>query len=518
MTVVYVIVAAIVGGAAIYLWSRIRAKSLLNEAREKSSRVDEEIRGKIREADGEISHKRREFELEKKEKLHKLNEDFEEGTREKRKELHELSERLIVREESMDSRLQEIEKKKERIQKTEQEFMKKREKIAALKGECRKELERIAELSTDQAKRDLLENVKKEAQKDAAQIVRKAEQEAKEEAGKKARKIIAIAIQRCAVSEATENSSVTLTLPNDEMKGRIIGREGRNIRTFEALTGVDLVVDDTQGSVVISCFHPLRRKIAEISLERLIKDTRIHPARIEEVVEKVKGEMEEKIQEEGEGAAFDLGISDLPSKLNDLLGRLKYRTSYGQNVLEHSKEVARIASMFAAELGADYNLAKRAGLLHDIGKAVDHEIEGSHALIGADLAEKYGESPEIVHAIAAHHEDEGKEINTVLAILTQVADAVSAARPGARKEAFEAYLKRIEELEKIACSFAGVNNAFAVHAGREIRIMVEPDDISDDEARELSRDIAAEIEKELKYPGQIKVTVIRELRSTDFAK
>ncbi|MBA7657232.1 Ribonuclease Y [subsurface metagenome] len=500
------ILAGVIGAWVITtLIARIKAKSLLAKAKER-----------LVEADEEVEKKRREIELEKKEELHRIRNAFEKDTEEKRDELHQLSKKLIEREEVLDHRLEELEQRNKKISTEEQKLEKDKEITKDLQIKWREELERVAGISTEEAKRSLLESIKKEARNEAAQIIQQVEKEARETANKKARKILAIAIQRCAVDEATDTVISTLTLPNDEMKGRVIGREGRNIRTFEALTGVDLIVDDTPETVVISCFDPIRRKIAEVSLERLIADSRIHPARIEEIVEKTKSDIEEITQEEGQRTAFDIGISDLSSELTDLLGKLKYRTSYGQNVLQHSKEVAYIASIIAAEINADYIEAKRAGLLHDIGKAVDQEMKGPHALIGAHLAERYGESASIVHAIAAHHEDQTAE--DILAILMQIADAISAARPGARKEVLEAYLKRIEELEQIANSFSGVENAYAIQAGRELRIIVQPQEITDGDANELSRKIAQQVEKELKYPGQIKITVIRELRATEYAK
>jgi len=487
------------------LIARIKAKSLLGKARERLVEVDEEV-----------EKKRREIELEKKEELHRIRNAFEKDTEEKRDELHQLSKKLIEREEVLDHRLEGLEQRNKEISTEEQKLEKDKEITKDLQIKWREELERVAGISTEEAKRSLLESIKKEARNEAAQIIQQVEKEARETANKKARKILAIAIQRCAVNEATDTVISTLTLPNDEMKGRVIGREGRNIRTFEALTGVDLIVDDTPETVVISCFDPIRRKIAEVSLERLIADSRIHPARIEEIVEKTKSDIEEITQEEGQRTAFDIGIPDLSSELTDLLGKLKYRTSYGQNVLQHSKEVAYIASIIAAEINTDYIEAKRAGLLHDIGKAVDQEMKGPHALIGAHLAERHGESESVVHAIAAHHEDQTAE--AILAILIQVADAISAARPGARKEVLEAYLKRIGELEQIANSFSGVENAYAIQAGRELRIIVQPQEITDGDANELSRKIAQQVEKELKYPGQIKITVIRELRATEYAR
>ncbi|MCK4418246.1 ribonuclease Y [Candidatus Aerophobetes bacterium] len=505
LMLIYVLVGVMGGWVITTLLTRLRTRSLLNRAQDKLSQVE-----------GEIKNRKREIELEKKEELHRVRAAFEQETKEKTDELHKLSRRLIEREEVLDHRLQELEKKKKSIFSKEEELKKDKEKTKELEIKWRKELERASGLSAEEAKKTLLETIKKEVKNEAAQIIQQVEKEARETANKKARKILATAIQRCAVDEASNSVVSTLSLPNDEMKGRVIGREGRNIRAFEALTGVDLIVDDTPETVVISCFDPLRRKIAEVSLERLVADTRIHPARIEEIVEKTKKDIEEMIKEEGQRVAFDMGISDLPSELTNLLGRLKFRTSYGQNVLQHSKEVSYIAGIIAAEIKADYVQAKRAGLLHDIGKAVDREMEGPHALIGANLAERYGESPNIVHAIAAHHEDQVAE--TTLAVLVQISDAISAARPGARKEVLEAYLKRIEDLEEIADSFEKVEKAYAIQAGRELRIMVHPQEVSDEATAELSRELAHKIEKKLKYPGQIKITVIRELRAIEYAR
>jgi len=502
---IYVLVGVMGGWVITTLITRLRTRSLLNRARDKLSQVE-----------GEIRNRKREIELEKKEELHRVRAVFEQETKEKTDELHKLSRRLIEREEVLDHRLQELEKKKKSIFSKEEELKKAQEKTKELEIKWREELEKVSGISAEEAKKILLETIKKEVKNEAAQIIQQVEKEARETANKKARKILATAIQRCAVDEASNSVVSTLSLPNDEMKGRVIGREGRNIRAFEALTGVDLIVDDTPETVVISCFDPLRRKIAEVSLERLVADTRIHPARIEEIVEKTKKDIEEMMKEEGQRIAFDMGIPDLPSELTNLLGKLKFRTSYGQNVLQHSKEVSYIAGIIAAEIKADYVQAKRAGLLHDIGKAVDREMEGPHALIGANLAERYGESPNIVHAVAAHHEDQVAE--TTLAVLVQISDAISAARPGARKEVLEAYLKRIEDLEKIADSFEKVEKAYAIQAGRELRIMVHPQEVSDEAAAELSRELAHKIEKKLKYPGQIKITVIRELRAIEYAK
>ncbi|MBE0478846.1 ribonuclease Y [Candidatus Aerophobetes bacterium] len=503
--IIYIIAGIGTGWAINVLLSKIKAKSFLRKAEEKLAQVEEEIK-----------NKRREIELERKEELHRIRAAFEKETREKTDELHKLSKKLIEREESLDHRLQQLEKKSRELASEKGELESQRERLRKLEGEYRVKLEEIAGISSQDAKKLLLENIKKEARDEAVKIIQEAEKEAKEIANKKARMIIATAIQRCSVEQVAESSVSIVPLPNEEMKGRVIGREGRNIRTFESLTGVDLIVDDTPEAVAISCFDPLRRKIAEISLQRLIVDTRIHPARIEEVVEKAKKELEELIREEGEKVTFDIGISDIPSEIVRLLGKLKFRTSYGQNVLQHSKEVAYISGIMAAEIDVNHSLAKRAGLLHDIGKAVGQEMEGPHALIGAHLAKRYGENAEVVHAIAAHHEESPAE--TVLAVLIQAADAISASRPGARKEVLEAYLKRIESLEKIAISFNGVEKAYAVQAGREVRIMVKPNKIGDEEAIALCKEIAIKVENELSYPGQVKVTVIRELRAIEYAK
>lgn len=504
-TIIYIAVGIGIGWIINIIWEKIKARSILQLAQEKLTQAEEEIK-----------RRKREIELEKKEELHQIRAAFEQEIRERRNELDRLSKRIIEREEKLDRRFQELEKKTRELNEETQKIEKERKNLEKLKEEYYLKLEKIAGISSQEAKKILLENIKKEAKEEAIKIIQETEKETREIANKKARMIIATAIQRCSVDQVAESAVSIVPLPSEEMKGRVIGREGRNIRTFEALTGVDLIVDDTPEAVAISCFDPLRRKIAEISLQRLIADTRIHPARIEEVVERAKKEVEELIKEEGQKVIFDMGISDITSELVELLGKLNFRTSYGQNVLQHSKEVAYIAGIMSAEIGIDQSLAKRAGLLHDIGKAVDQEMEGPHALIGAHLAKRFGENPEVVHAIAAHHED--KPAETILAVLIQAADAISASRPGARKEVLEAYLKRIETLEKIANSFNGVDRAYAIQAGREIRIIVQPNKITDEEAATLSREIASKIEKELSYPGQIKVTVIRELRAVEYAK
>lgn len=402
------------------------------------------------------------------------------------------------------------------VEKTQAEISKKEEELKALIEEEKKKLEEVAHMSEGEARELLLSRVEEEAREEAARILMRVEAETKEEAKRRSQEILALAISRCAVEFVTEKTVSVVPLPSEEMKGRIIGREGRNIRAFEAATGVDVLIDDTPEVVVLSCFNPIRREIARIALERLVADGRVHPARIEEVVRKVEEEMEVTIKETGEKAAFDVGVYGLHPELIKLLGKLKYRTSYTQNVLQHSIEVAFICGVMAGELGLDVKKAKRAGLLHDIGKAVDYEQEGPHALIGADLARKYGEDEEIVNAIAAHHED--VEAKSVLAILVQAADAVSSARPGARRELLETYIKRLQDLENIAYSFEGVQKAYAIQAGREVRIMVDSGKISDEEAVLLARDIARKIESEMKFPGVIKVTVIRETRAVEYAK
>ena len=409
-----------------------------------------------------------------------------------------------------------LEKKEEALVKKQHDIQEVENNINELHAKEREQLEKLSGLSSDEAKELLLDEVKKEVKHDTAIMIKDIETKAKEEADKRAREIISCAVQRCAADHVADTTVYVVNLPNDEMKGRIIGREGRNIRTLETLTGVDLIIDDTPEAVILSGFDPIRREVARIALEKLIVDGRIHPARIEEMVEKAKKEVENDIREEGEQSTFDTGVHGLHIELIKLLGRLKYRTSYGQNVLKHSVEVAHLAGIMASELGIDPTSAKRAGLLHDIGKAVDHEIEGPHALIGSEAAKKYHEAPLIVNAIAAHHGD--VESQSIEAVLVQAADAISAARPGARRETLEAYIKRLEKLEEIANICEGVEKSYAIQAGREIRIIVKPEEVDDAGAVEMARNIVKSIENELEYPGQIKVNVIRETRAIEYAK
>ncbi|MGI6576400.1 MAG: ribonuclease Y [bacterium] len=491
-------------------WARkYIAEAKIASAEEAAKKITEQA-----EKDGEA--KKREIILEAKEEIHKLRNDQEREHRERRAELQRLERRLMQKEEALDRKLDMLEKREEGIAAKEVEVQEIKQSLDELYQTQLKELERLSGLTSEEARNLLLENIKKEIRHEAALMIKEIEAQAKEEAEKRAREIISLAIQRCAADHVVETTVSVVSLPNDEMKGRIIGREGRNIRTLETLTGIDLIIDDTPEAVILSGFDPIRREIARIGLEKLIVDGRIHPARIEEMIEKAKKEVEVQIRQEGEEATFEAGIHGIHPEMIKLLGRLKFRTSYGQNVLKHSLEVAHLCGVMAAEIGADVQLAKRAGLLHDIGKAVDHEVEGPHVKIGADLARKYHESPGVIHAIEAHHGD--IEPKSLEAIIVQAADAVSAARPGARRETLESYIKRLQKLEEIADSFAGVDKAYAIQAGREIRIVVKPDQIDDLAAIQLARDIVKKIESDLDYPGQIKVNVIRETRAIEYAK
>ena len=470
----------------------------------------------INEAIRSGESRKKEMLLEAKDEIHRFRTEHEKEVKERRSELSKQERRLQQKEESLDKKADAFERKETELSNRLAEVAETREQVEKIKAQHLEKLEEISGLTQEQAKQFLLDSVESEVRHETAMKIKEIEQQLKDEADNKAREILSTAIQRCAADHVAEATVSVVPLPNDEMKGRIIGREGRNIRTLETLTGVDLIIDDTPEAITVSCFDPVRREIARIALEKLIQDGRIHPTRIEEMVEKAKREVDATIKAEGERAVFETNVHGLHPELIKLLGRMRYRTSYGQNVLNHSIEVSHLAGLIAAEIGADITQAKRAGLLHDLGKSIDHEVEGSHVQIGVELARKYRENEDVVHAIEAHHND--VEPRTVVACIVQAADAISAARPGARRENLENYIKRLEKLEEVTSSFPGVEKSYAIQAGREVRIMVKPDQVSEDQMVLLARDIAKKIEEELEYPGQIKVNMIRETKVIEYAK
>jgi len=487
-----------------------------NATESKIGRAEKYAKNLLEDAQKRAEEHKKERVFEAKEEILKLKNELDCEIRDRRNELSRSERRLSQREESFDKKSDNLDAREEGLNKKIADVAKVEELAQVTLGKHQNELERIGSMTQDEARHMLVSRIEKEAYHDAAVMVREIESNAKEEAEKKARNIITMAIQKCAADHVAETTVSVVSLPNDDMKGRIIGREGRNIRALETATGVDLIIDDTPEAVIVSAFDPVRREVARLALEKLILDGRIHPARIEEMVEKAQKEVDNQIREAGEQAVFETGQHNIHPELVKLLGRMRYRTSYGQNVLKHSVEVSHLAGVMAAELGADVQLAKRAGLLHDIGKAVDHEAEGTHVTLGAELARKYRETPDVVHAIMAHHND--VEPTTVEAVLVQASDAISAARPGARRESLENYIKRLEKLEEISNSFTGVEKCYAIQSGREVRVMVKPDDITDAGTLVLAKEIAKRIEREMEYPGQIKVNVIRETRAIDFAK
>ncbi len=496
-----------------YSYRRNTAEAKIGSAEEESKRIIEDAKKSAAKA---AENAKKEKLLEAKEEIHKERAELEKEIKERRSDIQRQEHRIQQKEDTIDKKAHNLEEKEEILAQKIAKAEETQEEIEQVKRLELSQLEKVASMTVEDAKNLLLKKVEEDTKHQAAILIKTIETQAKEEADTRAKNIISGAIQRCAADHVAETTVSVVAIPNDEMKGRIIGREGRNIRAIETMTGVDLIIDDTPEAVILSSFDPVRREIARRSLEKLVTDGRIHPGRIEETVEKSKKEVEQIIKQEGEQACFETGVHGLNPDLVKVLGRLKYRTSYGQNVLLHAKEVAHLAGLMAAEMGGDVAAAKRAGLLHDIGKAIDHEVEGSHAAIGADLAKKYKENEKIVNAIMAHHGD--VEANSLIAVLVQAADAISAARPAARRENLESYIKRIENLEDIANSFNGVDKSYAIQAGREIRIMVKPEQVSDDDAIILAKDIVKRIEDEMEYPGQIKVNVIRESRAVDFAK
>ena len=509
LAIALMVVFALVGAGGGYFYRK-------NMAEKRIGRTEEYAKKLLDDATRKAAETKKEMEIEAKEEVLRLKTKLDDEIRTRRAEMQRSERRVNQREEMLDKKMDNLEKREEAINQKSEQTQALYDEAEQLRDKQVKELERIAGMTQDEAEQMIISRVQKEAYHDAAAMVRDIEAKAKDEGEKKARNIIALAIQKCAADHVAETTVSVVALPNDDMKGRIIGREGRNIRTLETATGVDLIIDDTPEAVIISGFDPVRREVARIALEKLIMDGRIHPARIEEMVEKAKSEVETQIREAGEAAVFDTNQHSIHHELVRLLGRMKYRTSYGQNVLKHSIEVSNLAGVMAAELGADVQLAKRGGLLHDIGKAIDHEVEGTHVTIGAELARKYHESEAVVNCIMAHHND--VEPQSVEAVLVQAADAISAARPGARRESLENYIKRLEKLEEIANSFEGVDKSYAIQSGREVRIIVKPEDVNDAGTLVLAKEICKRIEAEMEYPGQIKVNVIRETRAIEMAK
>ena len=513
ITIILLVIGFLIAAAVFFFIGATYRKKVAE--REIGSAEDEATRI-INEAIRSGENKKKEMLLEAKDEIHKSRTEHEKEVKERRSELSKQERRLQQKEEALDKKMDAFERKEEDLAKKQAAVTATQNEVNLIKKSQMDVLEKISGLTQDQAKQYLLDSVESEVRHETAMKIKEVETQMKEEAERMAREIIATAIQRCAADHAAETTVSVVPLPNDEMKGRIIGREGRNIRTLETITGVDLIIDDTPEAITVSSFDPVRREIARLALEKLIADGRIHPTRIEDMVEKARREVDRTIKEEGERACYETGVHNLHPELVKILGRQKFRTSYGQNVLNHSIEVAHISGLLAAELGVDVPLAKRAGLLHDLGKAVDHEMEGSHVQLGVELARKYKESPAVVHAIEAHHGD--VEPQTVIACLVQAADAISAARPGARRENVENYIRRLEKLEELTGSYPGVEKAYAIQAGREVRIMVKPEEVSEDSMILLARDIARKLEAELEYPGQIKVNVIRETKAVDYAK
>ncbi len=513
MAIILCIAGFVVGSLIFFfvgsVYRRKTAEKEIGSAEEEAKRI-------INDAIKSGESKKREMLLEAKEEIHKSRTEAERENKERRADLQKQERRLQQKEESLDKKLDAHEKKEEELAKKVQRVQEQQDEVATIKRSQLEMLEKISGLTQEDAKEQLLKTIESEIRHETAMKIKEIETQMKEESDQYAKEVIATAIQRCAADHAAEATVSVVSLPNDEMKGRIIGREGRNIRTLETITGVDLIIDDTPETITVSSFDPVRREVARLALEKLIVDGRIHPTRIEDMVEKARREVDQTIKQEGERATFETGIHGLHPEIVKLLGRQKYRTSYGQNVLNHSIEVAHIAGLLASELGVDIALAKRAGLLHDLGKSVDHEMEGSHVQLGVELARKYKESNAVIHAIEAHHGD--VEAKTIIACLVQAADAISAARPGARRENVENYIRRLEKLEELTSSFHGVDKAFAIQAGREVRIMVKPEDVSEDNMILLAREIAQKIENELEYPGQIKINLIRETKAVDYAK